>query len=110
MDEAQWLRCADPAELLAFARIRFPAPKAGWLRRTADRFFRKRDPLALATRKFRLFACACCRRALPLLTDDRFRATVTMAEAVAEGGVDPAGLAGVLAALQDEVNRYVPFN
>jgi hypothetical protein len=41
MTEAEWLACDDPQKMLAFLRGR------------------------ASERKFRLFTCACCRRAWP---------------------------------------------
>lgn len=55
MTEAEWLRCADVSEMLDFL---------------ADR---------VSSRKFRLFACACCRRLWHLLSDDRCRQAVEVA-------------------------------
>jgi hypothetical protein len=64
MDEKQWLRCTDPDAMLAF------------LGSTASQ------------RKLRLFACACVRRAWPLLIDVRSRGAVAVAERAADGLVD----------------------
>jgi len=62
MTEVEWRECADPAIILAFLRTRG------------------------STRKFRLFACACCRQVWDLLTDWRSRHAVEVAERFAENG------------------------
>jgi len=64
MTEEEWLACRDPDALLEFL-----------LSEAACR--RRPQP---SRRKFRLFACACCRRIWPFLTDDRSRHAVEMAE------------------------------
>jgi hypothetical protein len=60
MTEAKWLACTDPTPLLTF------------LLRWASQ------------RKFRLFCCACCRRTWLLLTDERSRTAVEIAERYAD--------------------------
>jgi hypothetical protein len=62
MTEAEWLACTDPQPMLDF------------LRETAS------------DRKLRLFACACCRHVLHLLTDRHVcRRTIEFAERFADG-------------------------
>jgi hypothetical protein len=61
MTEAEWRACNEPTPMLEFLRDKF------------------------SDRKGRLFACACCRRVWPLLTDERTRKTVAVSEQFADG-------------------------
>jgi hypothetical protein len=61
MTETEWLACRDPVPLLNFLRGR------------------------LSERRLRLFACACARRVWHLLSDDRSRRAVEVAERHADG-------------------------
>ena len=75
MTEAEWLTSEDPAAML------------GWL--VADRNVGGIDddliPPRVSDRKLRLFACACCRQVWHLLTDERSRRAVEVAERFADG-------------------------
>src|SRR5262245_4257106 len=66
MTESEWLACTDPREMLGFLQ--------GEGRETA--------------RKFRLFAAACGRRIWHLMTDERSRMAVEVAEQLADGLVN----------------------
>ncbi len=59
--EAHWLNCRDLERMIEFLAERG------------------------SPRRWLLFACACCWRILPLLTDERSRHAVSVAERVAEG-------------------------
>jgi hypothetical protein len=65
LDEYTWLSCQEPQAMLA------------WLRNSAKP----------SERKLRLFGCACMRRVWHLLTDERSRTAVEVAEQYAEGAV-----------------------
>ena len=67
MTEAEWLACQNPGRMLL------------------------RSESKATMRKLRLFACACCRRIRHLLTDDRLRRMVEVAEGMADAVVEAAG-------------------
>lgn len=72
MDEQEWLSSKDPQAMLAFLR----------------------DSGKANERKLRLFACACCRNIWPLVTDQRSRKAVAVAEQYADGAIDFVTLKG----------------
>src|SRR5262245_22065500 len=71
MTEQEWLDCADAERMLGFLRA---GGRAG-------------------RRKWQLLCCACCRRVWHLLTDERHRGAVALAERLADGEAVPAAQA-----------------
>jgi hypothetical protein len=69
MEKQEWLECTDPASMLNFLEGQ------------------------ASNRKLRLFAVACCRRLMPLLTDPQSRTAVEIAEKYADGLASPEELA-----------------
>lgn len=68
MTEQEWLACTDPGPMLEFLRDR------------------------ASDRKFRLFACACCRRQVWHLLDGRGQEAVNLADRMAQGQASLAEL------------------
>src|SRR5829696_4389915 len=68
MTEAEWLACAAPSLMLRHVR-------------RVDNAARSK----VGRRKLRLFGCACCRRVWDVLTPERSRRAVVVAELFAEG-------------------------
>jgi len=64
MNEAQWNASIDPAAMLAFL----------------NHGYRSLHGKSVSDRKLRLFACACARLCWPMLTDERSRKAVEVAE------------------------------
>ena len=91
MNEAEWLACADPDEMLAYLHGK------------------------ISDRKFRLFACACCRRVAHLIRPMRnpglakavdYRRVIEAAEQVADGLLGDAELA----VLQEQAVKAKPLS
>jgi hypothetical protein len=80
MTEAEWLASDDPQPMLEWVSSQ-----------PADRVVRSNVPVhyVISDRKLRLFACACCRQVWHLLTDERSRRAVEVAERDADGEVSP---------------------
>lgn len=76
MTESQWLSSSDPAAMMEVVRKDRQRVKSGpgW-----DNYYFASD------RKLRLFAVACCRQVWHLLTDERSRRAVEVAERYADG-------------------------
>src|SRR5262249_9498200 len=77
---------------------------------------RKRSPPSL--RKWRLFACACCRRDLDLMRDEQSGPKVEVAERYADGEVSDArlrraaevrGYAAAFNSAQEDIRRHAEF-
>jgi hypothetical protein len=83
MTEAEWLACAEMVPLWEYLEYR---------------------NLERNHRKVRLFACACCRRAWPLLTDPRSRDAVEAAEGYVDQRITPEELSAHSEAAWKAVN------
>src|SRR4051812_36922315 len=82
MTHDEWLASEDPAAMLRHltAPIRVAAPDDGLTVGSQE------DPPGMPSdRKLRLFACALCRQVWHLLTDQRSRQAVEVAELFADG-------------------------
>jgi hypothetical protein len=79
MTDAQWLSSTNPHEMLAFLSEMRPKGFAAVLCKIGLRQSK------INSRKLLLFACACCRRILPLLVDERSRRAIETAELYADG-------------------------
>jgi hypothetical protein len=74
MTPEEWERCDDPDVMLSFLRVQGSKPRR--------RRYRKHS--VTSQRRWRLFACACCRRLWNLL-DERGKRAVVTAERYADG-------------------------
>ena len=82
MTEAEWMACADPQPMLEFLQGK------------------------ASDRKWRLFAVACCRRIWHLLTDERSRMAVEIAEQFAEGSKNRTDLLSCWAAAEAVIDPW----
>jgi hypothetical protein len=86
MTEAEWLTSSDPDQMLGcvLGKNTFLASWLRGLRQTGN----EPRPRLADERRLRLYACACCRRIEDLMSDDRSRAAVEVAERDADGRAD----------------------
>jgi hypothetical protein len=97
MTEAEWLASRDVMAMYIFLRDSTTLFRTRWQgHRAVPRF-------AFSARKDRLFAVACCRRVWHLLSDERSRSAVRIAERFADG---KATLAELNAALEAAKTAY----
>ena len=73
--EQEWLECKDPLKMLVFLRVKM----LGLLREAVSE--------KVSDRKPRLLGCACCHRLWHLLSDERSRKALSIAERYADGEV-----------------------
>jgi hypothetical protein len=78
MTEQEWLSGSNPHPMLTFLKGQ---KETGWAGMLAKMGLKK----CKTSRKFQLFACACCRRLWPLLVDESSRRAVEIAELYADG-------------------------
>jgi hypothetical protein len=83
MTEQEWLTCTDPGAMERFLQTR------------------------ATSRKARLYCCACCRRIWDLMTDQRCRVGVAVAEAYADGHVSLAELRAAHANAAAAAGNYI---
>jgi hypothetical protein len=83
MTEAEWLGCTDPEAMLEVLQGR------------------------VSERKQRLFACACCRRILHLLHDDRVRPSIEVIERYADGSANEARPTSARGVAQEALEEVV---
>ena len=86
MGESEWVASTEPQPMLEFLR----------------------NSGGASERRLRLFAVACSRRVWHLLTDERCRNAVVVAESHADGGADDEQLFAAWGALPGSLPRMVP--
>ena len=104
MNKNAWLACTDPTEMLDLLRGEVSdyaihaSWQAGWSPGLEDVHGTVTD------RKLRLFACGCCCLVWHLITNERSRKAVAVAERFAEGEVPPENLQAIRDALLKKEN------
>lgn len=95
MTESDWLTSTDPAAMLCWCN--------------SERDYRPSVHPVVTDRQLRLFACACCRQVWHLLTDERSRKAVEVAELFADGD-DSKDIDAVWDAAHDACGGYSEIN
>ncbi len=100
MTEQEWITSTDPAAMLQHFVASGRHVQSG----------ETRTYCAISPRKLRLFACACCRQVWHLLTDERSRRAVEIAELFADGLAGGDDLTAAFLSVQAElVNANCPY-
>jgi hypothetical protein len=85
--EADWLACSDPLVMTRFLRQQ-SAALIDQVPPERQEEMRRHLLACVASRKFGLFACACCRALWPVLMDERSRRAVELTERCLDGEPD----------------------
>lgn len=97
MTESEWLACRDPKKMVDF--LRFPRSRGSRDLKQWQEF-----RTILSERKLRLFACACCRRIGPWLSE-RAQRTLDITESVADAQLPDTERSKALRILSISITR-----